>query len=92
MLGLEDERLERLRQQVVAAAIERADAVDRVRLRLAENDHRNIAVTRAASIQRGRVSQEDEIRSRPGVDDQEAVVGQMPLEKPARVGLRFGKE
>src|SRR6266487_2246330 len=83
---------ERLCKEVVTAAVERSHAVDRVRLRLAEDDDRDVAVTRAACVQRSRVPEQDEIRSSLGVDDVEAVVRQVALEKATRVGLRFGEK
>ena len=40
--------MERARDEIVAAALERLDTVDRVGPRLAEHDHRHIAVPRAS--------------------------------------------
>ena len=76
--------VERLRQEVVAPPSSARTTVDRVRLGLAEDDDRDVAVTCAARVQRRRVPEQHQIRARVVVDDLEAVARQMPLEK-ARV-------
>ena len=82
---------ERLGEEIVTATVERPHAIDRVRLGRAEDDHRDVAVTGAALVQRGRVPEEHEVRSSLDSDHLEAVVRQMPLEKPARLGLGLGE-
>jgi hypothetical protein len=81
--------VERLGQEIVAATVECPYAVDRVRLGLAEDDDRHVAVTFPARVQRLRVPEKHEIGPRAVAHDLEAVILQMTLEKPvSRVGAR----
>ena len=84
--------VERPDQEVVAAAVERTDAIDSVGLGLAEHDHRYIAVTGAVFVQGVGVAEQHEIRLRLPVHDPEAVVLQVPLEKDTSVELRLGEQ
>ena len=83
--------VERPHEEVVATAVERAHAVDRIRLRLAQDDHRHVAVPCAELVQCVRVPEQDEVRLRLLVDDLEAVVSQMTFEERPRVELRLGE-
>src|ERR671934_46050 len=83
---------ERTHEEVVAPALERTHAIDGIRLRLSEDDHRHVAVARTAFVQRGGVAEQDEIGPRLAVDDLEAVAAQVALEEAARAGLRFGEQ
>src|SRR5919204_1031200 len=77
--------LERPSQEVVAAAFERPDAVDRIRVRIAEDDDRDVAEPTAAFVERRRSAEQDEIGPGVVVDETEAVTRQVPDER--RLGL-----
>ena len=83
--------MERPREEVVTAAVQRSHPVDGVGLRFAEDDHRHIAVPRPARLDRIRIRQQDEIGPCLVVDDLEAVLRQMSFEKATRIGLRIGE-
>ena len=74
----------------IAAA--HAHTVDRVGLRLAQNDHGHIAVPRATLFERGAVAEQNEVGTRLTVHDLKAVARQMAFEKAARVRFRLGEE
>ena len=76
--------IERAREEVVAAAFERAHAVDAVRLGCAEDDHGDVAEAGAEVGDRRRVGEQREVR-RLSLDDAEAVARQVAREK----GVRF---
>jgi hypothetical protein len=83
---------ERPHEEVVAPALERPHAVDRIGLRLSEHDHGDVAVPCPIFVERGAVPEQDEVRSRLAVDDLKPVAPQMPLEVTARTRLRFGEQ
>jgi hypothetical protein len=76
---------ERPHEKVVAAALERPDTVDCVRLRLPQDDHGHVAVTCPVLVDGGAVGKQDEIGPGGFVDDLEAVAPQMALEKRLRL-------
>ena len=84
--------VERRDEEVVASALERADAVDGIRFGLAEHDHRHVPVSRAAIVQGGRVAEKDEVGMHLVVDEPETVTRQMTLEKRSRIRLRLGEQ
>ena len=100
--------MERARHVIVAAAIERADAVDGVGLAAAEDDHRHLAIPRApglafakAAAQLGRRENErrlqtfHELQRLPlclGAEHVEAVVCEVALEELPGRRLRLGEQ
>ena len=91
--------VERPHHEVVAAARERAHAVDRVGLRVADHDHRDVR----EPVERRLVAEQDEVgprarrqleRLRPvvGAEHVEAVVGEVSDEEPPDIGLGLRDE